>query len=113
MKRILLVLLACLTPALAHAQTIDLTTLGATFVDPGGARWYQGTSFPVSTAFVEFLRLQGTMTEKGFNTDFRPFPEDATGNTATRSITFGSVHPPRVTAAARCHAFYTRLLDPH
>jgi hypothetical protein len=111
MTRILLVLLACLTPALAHAQTIDLTTLGATFVDPGGARWYQGTSFPVSTALVEFLRLQGTMTEKGFNTDFRPFPEDATGNTATRSITFSSFHPRIVADATGSHSFYTLLLD--
>src|SRR5262245_22594121 len=109
MKRILLVLLACLTPALAHAQTIDLTTLGATFVDAGGARWYQGESFSNSTAFVEFLRLQGTMTEKGFNTDFRPFPEDQTGNTATRSITFSSFHPRILTDPTGSHAFYTLL----
>jgi hypothetical protein len=111
MKRILLVLLACLTPALAHAQTIDLTTLGATFIDAGGARWYQGTSFSGSTAFVEFLRLQGTMTEKGFNTDSRPFTEDQTGNTATRSITFSSFHPRIVTDATGPHAYYTLLLD--
>ena len=111
MKRFLLVLFACLAPALARAQTIDLTTLGATFFGADGARWYQGTTFVGTTSFVEFLRLQGPSTEHGFNTDFRPFPEDQVGNTATRSITFGVFQPRILTDGTGAHRVYTLLLD--
>jgi hypothetical protein len=111
MKRILLILFACLAPALARAQAIDLTTLGATFFGADGARWYQGTTFVGSTSFVEFLRLQGTSTEQGFNTDFRPFSENQVGNTATHSITFGLFQPRILTDATGAYRFYTLLLD--
>jgi hypothetical protein len=111
MKRILLILLTCLTPALARAQTIDLTTLGATFVGADGARWYQGTSVPGTASFIPFLRLQALTTEHGFNTDFRPLPPDAVGTTVTRSITLGSFVPRILTDATGAHRYYTLFLD--
>lgn len=111
MKRILLILLACLVPSLARAQTIDLTTLGAIFIGADGARWYQGSSFPGTVPFTPFLRLQGGTTEHGFNTDFRPLPPDAVGNTATRSITFGSFGPRILTDATGSYRYYSLFLD--
>jgi hypothetical protein len=110
MKRILLVLIACLSPALSRAQTIDLTTLGATFMGADGVRWYQGTTFPGTVAFIPFLRLQGTSTEHGFNTDFRPLPPDAV-STTTRSITLGSFGPRILTDATGAYRYYTLFLD--
>lgn len=111
MKRTLLVLITCFVPALAHAQTIDLTTPGASFFGTDGAHWYQGTTFVGSTSFVEFLRLQGPSMEHGFNTDFRPFSEDQVGNTVTHSITFSVFQPRILTDATGAHRFYTLLLD--
>ncbi|HET9940044.1 MAG TPA: T9SS type A sorting domain-containing protein [Candidatus Eisenbacteria bacterium] len=112
MKRILLVLFACLVPALARAQTIDLTTVGATFFGADGARWYQGTTFAGTTSFVGFLRVQATPTERGFNTDFRPLVEDDIGTlTFTHSITFGVFQPRILTDATGAYRFYTLLLD--
>lgn len=110
MKRILLILLACLMPALARGQTIDLTTLGATFIGADGVRWCQGTTLPGSVPFVPFLRLQGTSTEHGFNTDFRPLPPDAV-STTTRSITLASFGPRILTDATGAYRYYTLFLD--
>jgi len=110
MKRILLILLACLMPSLVRGQTIDLTTLGATFMGADGVRWYQGTTFTGTVAFIPFLRLQGTSTEHGFNTDFRPLPPDAV-STTTRSITLGSFGPRILTDATGAYRYYTLFVD--
>ena len=112
MKRILLILLACLTPALARSQTIDLTTSGATYSGADGARWYQGTTFAGSTSFAPFLRIMALGTEQGFNTDFRPLPPDAVGTlVVTHSLTFGSLAPRILTDAAGSYRFYSLFVD--
>ena len=111
MKRILLVLIACFVPALAHAQTIDLTTPGATFFGADGARWYQGTTF-AGAGFVSFLRIQATGSEQGFNTDFRPLVEDDIGTiTVTHSITFSVLYPRILTGATGAYRVYSLFLD--
>jgi hypothetical protein len=110
MKRIPLILLACLMPTLARGQTIDLTTLGATSIGADGVRWYQGTTLPGTVAFIPFLRLQGGSTEHGFNTDFRPLPPDAV-STTTRSITLGSFGPRILTDATGAYRYYTLFVD--
>jgi hypothetical protein len=112
MKRILLILLACLTPALARAQTIDLTTLGSFYFGADGARWYQGTTFPGTVSFLPFLRVMATGTEQGFNTDFRPLPPDGVGTLAsTHSVTFGSFAPRILTDATGSYRFYALFVD--
>lgn len=110
MKRILLVLLACLVPAPARAQTIDLTTLGASFFGVDGVRWYQGSTFPGFVTLLPFLRLQGTSTENGFNTDFRPLPPDAV-STVTHSITPSSFGPRILTDVSGAYRFYSFFVD--
>lgn len=112
MKRTLLILLACLTPALARAQTIDLTTAGAFYVGADGARWYQGTSSGRTTAFASFLRIMAIGTEQGFNTDFRPLAPDAVGTlVTTHSLTFGSLMPLVLTDGTGSYRFYSLFVD--
>ena len=111
MKRIRLILLASVLPAFAQAQTIDLTTPGASYIAADGTRWYEGTTFPGGVAYTPFLRLQASSVEQGFNTDFRPLPPDMVGITTTRSITFGSLRPRILTDATGSNRLYTLFLD--
>jgi hypothetical protein len=86
---------AAALPSSARADTIDLTTAGS-FAYVGGVGFYTADPKPTGTGYIDpFVRIQGSPTERGYNTDARPVEfETKDQNQWTHSLplnTLGSV----------------------